>query len=72
MIGWNKLINGLMYVHHFVNTTCKEVKPMPKDSQPDPKHSGSNKDSASADMANQPNHSANYHKAAGDGTITKK
>ncbi|MDF2502347.1 MAG: hypothetical protein K0Q77_3061 [Anaerosporomusa subterranea] len=45
---------------------------MPKDSQPDPKHSGSNKDSASAKMANQPSHSANYHKAAGDGTITKK
>jgi len=65
-------IIGLMNLHHFVNTIYKEVKSMPKDSQPDPKHSGSNKDSASAEVANQPRHTTNYHKAAGDSTLTKK
>lgn len=45
---------------------------MPKDSQPDPKHSAFNKDSQSAQVANEQKHTRNYHRAAGDGTITKK
>jgi hypothetical protein len=45
---------------------------MPKDSQPDPKHSASNKDAAAAVVADQPRHTRNYHNAAGDSTLTKK
>lgn len=45
---------------------------MPKDSQPDPKHSECNKDSASATVVDKPHHTRNYHRAAGDGTLSKR
>lgn len=45
---------------------------MPKDSQPDPKQSAFNKDSLSTQVSNEPKHTRDYHRAAGDGTITKK
>lgn len=44
---------------------------MPKNSQPDPKHSAFNQDSA-ASPVNQPRHTKDYHKAAGDTTLTKR
>jgi type IV secretory pathway VirB6-like protein len=61
-----------MYFYHFANTICKEVKPLAKEFDNKSKHNGSNKGSSSADIANQPGHSAEYHKSAGDEQKKKK
>ncbi|WP_156478663.1 hypothetical protein [Anaerosporomusa subterranea] len=45
---------------------------MAKDFDNKPKHNGSNKGSSSADIGNQPGHSVEYHKSAGNEQKTKK
>jgi hypothetical protein len=61
-----------MNKYYFVNTTCKEVKPLAKENENQSKHSGSNKGAPSGNIANQPGHTAEYHKANGNEQKNKK
>jgi hypothetical protein len=48
------------------------VKSLAKDFENKPKRNSSNKTASSADMGNQPGHSAEYHKAMDEAQKTKK